>query len=201
VLNKRIHMVGIGGIGMSALAFILSEMGCKVSGSDIEENDIMKKLRRKNITADIGHDASRVKNQDLVVYSSSIRMDNPEISSAQEKGMVIISRTELLKKIMDEKKEIVAVTGTHGKTTITAMASLVLEEAGFDPTVLIGGESPHFGGNAKFGKSRTMVAEVDESDGRFVILKPTHIIIPNLEREHVEHYRDEAHLVDTFREF
>ncbi len=198
---SKIHMVGIGGIGMSGLSFLLAEMGCKVSGSDIEENSIIKRLRRKGVLVNIGHDGSHVKGKDLVVYSSSIPKSNPELVAAKSRKMPVISRTELLKMLMDKNKRIVAVTGTHGKTTITAMASLMLEEAGFDPTVLIGGESPHFGGNAKLGKSETLVAEVDESDGRFVIMRPTHIIMPNLEKEHVEHYKDEAHLVDTFRRF
>jgi len=198
---RKVHMIGIGGIGMSGLALLLAETGREVTGSDIEENDIVKKLRRRGVIIDIGHDASHVKGRDLVVYSSSIRTDNPELTAARSEGTSVISRTELLKKVMDRNKRTVAVTGTHGKTTITAMASFLLEEAGFDPSVLIGGESPHFGGNAKLGKSETLVAEVDESDGRFVILRPTHIIVPNLEMEHVEHYRNEEHLVDTFGRF
>ncbi|MBL7155598.1 MAG: UDP-N-acetylmuramate--L-alanine ligase [Candidatus Omnitrophica bacterium] len=194
-------MIGIGGIGMSGLAFILKESGCRVSGSDVVEGSIVKKLRRKGIIVNIGHDKSYIKDQDIVVYSSSIRMNNPEILAAQEKKILIISRIELLKTVMDGNIDVVAVAGTHGKTTITAMVSLLLEEAGADPTVLIGGESPHFGGNAKSGKSKTLVAEVDESDGRFVILKATHIIMPNLEKEHLEHYQDEAHLANAFRKF
>lgn len=200
--DKKIHMIGIGGIGMSALAFILAETGYSISGSDIEENNVIKKLRRKGVTVDIGHDASRIKGRDLVVYSSSIRADNPELLQARKDGKKVIPRMELLKMVMEKHKRVIAVTGTHGKTTITAMAAHLAEEAGFDPTVLIGGESPHFGGNAKLGKGGTLVAEVDESDGRFVMLEGiTHIIIPNLEKEHVEHYRDEAHLVKTFRDF
>lgn len=200
--NKKIHMVGIGGIGMSGLAFLLCEMGCKVSGSDIIENSIMEKLRRKGITITIGHNGRHLKGQELCVYSSSIRMDNPELLAAKSGKIPVISRSELLKMVMDKNERIIGVTGTHGKTTITAMASLMLEKAGFDPSVLIGGESPHFSGNAKLGKERTIVAEVDESDGRFVILKGvTHLIVPNLEREHPEHYRDERHLVDTFGNF
>lgn len=199
--NNKIHMVGIGGIGMSGLALILNEMGSSVSGSDIEENNIIKKLRGTGVTVNIGHDPSHIKEEGLVVYSSSIRPDNPELLEAERKGIPVIPRIELLKTVMEKNKRVVAVTGTHGKTTITAMASLMLEEAGFDPSVLIGGESPHFGGNAKLGKKETLVAEVDESDGRFVILRPTHIIIPNLEREHVEHYESEKHLVDTFSRF
>ena len=200
-IAKKIHMVGIGGIGMSGLAFILIEMKTKITGSDIEENNLIKKLRLMGAIINIGHSSSHIKDQDLVVYSSSIRPDNPELVAAANKKIPVISRIELLKRLMERNKKVVAITGTHGKTTITAMASLVMEEAGLDPTVLIGGESPHFGGNAKIGKTKTLVTEVDESDGRFVILRPTHIIIPNLEREHVEHYRDEAHIVDTFRQF
>jgi len=199
--KKKIHMIGIGGIGMSGLAFLMREMGCKVSGSDIEENKILEKLRRKKAVINIGHNGSSIRDQDLVVYSSSIRADNPELSAAKKKGIPAIPRIELLKIFMERNKKSIAVTGTHGKTTITAMASLVLSRAGFDPTILIGGESPHFNGNARLGKSGTLVTEVDESDGRFVILKPTHVIVPNLEKEHLEHYRDEADLVDTFKEF
>jgi len=195
-------MIGIGGIGMSALAFILAEKGSNVSGSDIEENNIVKKLHKKGIAADIGHDASRVNGRDLVVFSSSIRADNPELLQARKNRAKVISRIELLKMVMEKYERVIGVTGTHGKTTITAMAAHLLEEAGFDPTVLIGGESPHFAGNAKLGKSGTLAAEVDESDGRLVTLTGlTHIIVPNLEREHLEHYRDEAHLVNTFRDF
>jgi UDP-N-acetylmuramate--L-alanine ligase/UDP-N-acetylenolpyruvoylglucosamine reductase len=200
--KKKIHMVGIGGIGMSALSFLLNEAGYRISGSDIAENNITGKLRRKGISVKIGHDPSHVKGQSLVVYSSSIRGDNPELAAAGSKNIPVISRTELLKMVMEKNKKVVAVTGTHGKTTITAMASLVLEKAGADPSVLIGGESPHFNGNAKLGKSRTLVSEVDESDGKLVMLRGiTHIIIPNLEKEHVEHYKNEAHLVDTLRRF
>ena len=199
--EQSVHMIGIGGIGMSGLALILAGMGHKVSGSDIAPSGITRRLRRQGITVDIGHKASLVKKQDLVVYSSSIRPDNPEILTAKRKKIRVIARIELLKTLMEKYEKSVAVTGTHGKTTITAMSSLLMEMTGFDPAVLIGGESPHFGGNAKLGKGRVLVAEVDESDGRFVILKPTHIIISNLEKEHTEHYKSKAHLVVTFRKF
>lgn len=201
-VSKKIHMVGIGGIGMSALAFILSEMGCNITGSDIETNSIIERLRQKGAAIGIGHDGNHVKDQDIVVYSSSIKMNNAELLVANKKRIPIISRTELLKMVMERYKKIIAVTGTHGKTTITALTSHLLEKASLDPTVLIGGESPHFSGNAKLGKGDdVIVSEVDESDGRFVILRPTHIIVPNLEKEHFEHYNNEKHLVDTFRQF
>ncbi len=197
-----IHMIGVGGIGMSALALILDETGYSVTGSDIEENDIIKKLRGKGMAIGVGHNASRVNDRDLVVFSSSIRADNPEILQARKNRTKVISRTELLKMVMEKYERVIGITGTHGKTTITAMTAHLLEEAGFDPTALIGGESPHFAGNAKLGKSGTLVAEVDESDGRLVHLTGlTHAIIPNLEREHLEHYGDERRLLKTFERF
>jgi len=199
--NKKIHMVGIGGIGMSGLAFALAEMGCKVSGSDVEKNSIINKLMEKGIDVAIGHAGFHVKNPDIVVYSSSIRKGNPELLMAAGRNIPVVPRIWLLKMVMDMHRTKVAVLGTHGKTTITAMASFVAEKGGLDPTVLIGGESPHFNGNAKLGKKRTIVAEVDESDGKFVMLRPTHMLMPNLEREHAEHYKDEKHLLRVFKAF
>lgn len=198
---KKIHLVGIGGIGMSGLAFILAETGCAVSGSDVVENPIIKKLRKKGITVNIGHSAGRLGSPDIVAHSSSIRQNNPELQAARESKIPVIPRIRLLKMVMDRYKRTVAISGTHGKTTITAMASLLAEEAGMDPTVLIGGESPHFGGNAKLGRKDTLIAEADESDGRFVILKPTHMIMPNLEWEHAEYYENESGLVSVFKRF
>lgn len=199
--NKKIHMVGIGGIGMSGLAFILTRMGCAVSGSDIEESDITKRLRRVGVTVDIGHSAGRLRAPELAVYSSSIRADNPELEEARFKKIPVIPRIELLRMVMEKYRKTIGVLGTHGKTTTTAMVSLLTEKAGMDPTVLVGGNSPHFRGNAKIGKSKMLVTEIDESDGRFICLRPTHILMPNLEREHAEFYRDEAHLVNVFKRF
>jgi len=199
--NKEIHMVGIGGIGMSGISFILNEMGCKVTGSDVDENNIVKKLREKGIRVDLGHKRINVGKSDIVVYSSSIRDNNPELIAARRKNIPALPRIHILKMLMDRYKRSIAISGTHGKTTTTAMASLVLEEAGFDPTVILGGESPHFNGNARMGKGDTVVAEADESDGRFVILRPTHFLMTNLEREHTEHYRSESHLVSVFEKF
>ena len=200
--KNKIHLVGIGGIGMSGLALILADMGIPITGSDVEENNIIKKLRKKNIEINIGHRAQAITDQGLCVYSSSIRANNPELLAAKKKGISVIPRIELLKAVMSKYKKVIGVTGTHGKTTITAMASLLTEAAGLDPTVLIGGESPYFDGNAKLGKGDLIVAEVDESDGRFVVLDNlTHIIMPNLEKEHAEHYKSEAHLLDAFKKF
>ncbi|NQU95751.1 MAG: UDP-N-acetylmuramate--L-alanine ligase [Candidatus Omnitrophica bacterium] len=198
----KVHLVGIGGIGMSGLAFILSGMGASVTGSDIEENSIIKKLRERNVNINIGHKAEAITDQELCVYSTSIRENNPELLAARDKGIPVMPRIELLNLIMERYEKVIGVTGTHGKTTITAMASHLLEVAGMDPTVLIGGESSNFDGNAKLGKGNVLVAEVDESDGRFVVLDNlTHIIMPNLEKEHMEYYRSEAHLLDVFKKF
>ncbi|MBL7157826.1 MAG: UDP-N-acetylmuramate--L-alanine ligase [Candidatus Omnitrophica bacterium] len=198
----KVHLIGIGGIGMSGLAFILSRMGSSVTGSDIEENSIVKKLREKNITINIGHKAEAITDQELCVYSTSIRANNPELLRARDKGIPVIPRIELLGLVMERYEKVIGVTGTHGKTTITAMASHLLQVAGTDPTVLIGGESPNFDGNAKLGKGNVLVAEIDESDGRFVGLSNlTHIIMPNLEKEHMEYYRSESHLLDVFKKF
>lgn len=199
--NKKIHMIGIGGIGMSGLAFILARIGCAVSGSDIEENEITKRLRREGVTVYIGHSAGRLRAPEVIVYSSSIRADNSELKEARLKKIPVIPRIELLRMVMEKYRKTIGVLGTHGKTTTTAMVSLLTEKAGMDPTVLIGGDSPHFRGNAKIGKSKMLVTEIDESDGRFVCLRPTHILMPNLEREHAEFYRDEAHLVNVFKRF
>lgn len=198
---KTIYMVGIGGIGMSGLAFILKEMGHAVSGSDVLENSITKKLKARGIVVRLGHAGSDFTGVNLVVFSSSIRKDNPELRRARKIGITTIPRIELLKMVMDGYKKRIGILGTHGKTTITAMTSLVLEKAGAQPTVLIGGESVHFGGNAKLGGKDVIVAEVDESDGHFPIVNATHIIMPNLENEHAEHYKDESHMVLTFKRF
>jgi len=199
--NKKVHMVGIGGIGMSGLALLLTGLGARVSGSDLCNNTLIRKLRGKGVRINIGHDKNNVKTADIVVHSSSIRDNNPEILNARQRDIKVISRIELLGMIACRHKHFVAVTGTHGKTTITGMASFLMQEAGFEPTVLIGGESPHFNGNAKLGSGDLFVAEVDESDGRFVGLKPDHIIISNLEKEHVEHYRSKTSLFSAFRKF
>lgn len=200
--KKRMHMVGIGGIGMSGLAILFRGMGWDVTGSDIEENDIIKKLKKKGIRVDVGHNAGYIKNRDIVVYSSSIPSGNPELLAARAKGLRIISRIELLKMIMDKNKITIGITGTHGKTTTTAMASVLALQAGLEPTVLVGGESSHFDGNAKLGKGKLLVAEVDESDGKLVCLDNlSHIIMTNLEKEHLEHYKDEAHLLNVFKKF
>ena len=201
IIANNVHMVGIGGIGMSGLAFILREMGYSVSGSDIEENDITKKLRTKGVVVNIGHKKENINDSGLLVYSSSIGPQNSELAAARQKKIPVIPRTRLLGIVMDKSKRSIAVTGTHGKTTITAMAALLTAYAGMEPTFLIGGVLSQLGGNAKLGTGEIVVAEVDESDGRFAALKPTHVIMPNLEREHPEHYKSEKELVNTFKKF
>jgi len=186
---------------MSALAHIFSGYGYKISGSDIEINNITKALQRKKIDVKIGHNSSNITDQDLVVYSSCIKENNPEIIAARSKRIPIMPRIELLQELMKLHKKTIGIAGTHGKTTITAMAALLTENAGLSPTLLIGGESPHFKGNVKLGKRNLLVSEVDESDGRFILLRPSHIVISNIEYEHPERYKNEGMLVDTFRHF
>ena len=180
-------MVGIGGAGMSAIAYILLQMGKKVSGSDISYNGVIRRLEGLGAEVFIGHRAENVDTPDVVVVSSAIRGDNPELLEAKRKGIPVLKRIEMLK-LMSQGKKLVAITGTHGKTTTTSMTALVFKECGLDPTILIGGELNDIGGNAVLGRGEFVVSEVDESDGSFVILDPYVQIITNVEGDHLEHY-------------
>lgn len=185
--QKKVHFIGLGGIGMSALALVLRDFGIAVQGSDLAENYLTPKLREKNITYFVGQKYENISDEvSLVVKTSIIKDNNPEIIAAKDKGIKIISRAELLALIMQNYTNI-TISGTHGKTSTTAMVSLVLELAGLDPTVVNGGVINYFGCNSKIGKGKYLVAESDESDGSFVIL-PTNIgAITNIEAEHLEH--------------
>ncbi|GAI54057.1 unnamed protein product, partial [marine sediment metagenome] len=173
-MNKKklhIHLIGIGGSGMSGLASILLDLGYRISGSDIMPSKITKRLTDKGATIFKGHSRDNIKGVNLVVVSSAIPESNPEIEGAIKENIKIIKRAEMLAKIMEHKYGI-AVAGTHGKTTTTSMISLLLEKSGFDPTVIIGGEVNDIQGNAKLGFGRCVVAEADESDGSFLKLNP-----------------------------
>ena len=189
ILDKdNIHFVGIGGIGMSAIALVLLKMGYKVSGSDLEGNGLTKKLSKMGADIFTAHNASNLPaNTQVVVYSSSINSANPEIAEAIKRNLPVVKRAQALGEILNAKKGI-AVTGTHGKTTTTSLISVMLEKCKLDPTVIIGGEVELFGGNAKFGKGEYIVAEADESDGSFLYLKPMYSVITNIEMEHVDYY-------------
>jgi len=193
-------MIGIGGAGMSAIAYILLRMGKKVSGSDISYNGVIERLKGMGAEVYIGHRAENVDTPDVVVVSSAIKDDNPELMEARGRGITILKRIEMLKLISQDRK-LIAVTGTHGKTTTTSMTALVFKECNLDPTILIGGELNDIGGNAVLGKGEFVVSEVDESDGSFVVLSPYVQIITNVEEDHLEHYGwDIRNLYDAFVE-
>ncbi len=184
---KRVHFVGIGGYGMSALAKIMLQMNYMVTGSDLNESQITRKLEDIGVKIDYFHGPDNIKGADLVVYSTAIPSTNSEIMAAREKGIPLWHRSELLAYLINSKYGI-AVAGTHGKTTTTSMLSLVMEKAGLDPTAVIGGELTDFDGNARLGKSHYLVAEACESDHSFLRYKPAVAIVTNVEADHLEHY-------------
>ncbi|RLJ70862.1 UDP-N-acetylmuramate--L-alanine ligase [Hydrogenivirga caldilitoris] len=198
---KYFHFVGIGGIGMSGIAQILLEMNYRVSGSDIKESKNTELLRRKGADIYIGHSADNIKDKvQVVVYSSAVREDNPELVRARELGIPVIPRGEMLAELF-KLKEGIAVSGSHGKTTTTSMIAHILEEAGFDPTVIIGGILQRLGSNAKLGKGDLLVSEADESDGSFLKLLPAVGVITNIDLEHMDYYRDIEDIVSAFSKF
>jgi UDP-N-acetylmuramate--alanine ligase len=184
---QRVHFVGIGGYGMSAIARVLIDLGYKVTGSDVAMNDLAQKLVERGAVVYIGHDAKHVAGSDLVVYSTSIPKDNPEVVAAQASGIPVLHRSQMLARILNERTG-VAVAGAHGKTTTTSMIAHVLEECGVDPTFIIGGELLNAGTNAKAGKSDIVVAEADESDGSFLEYRPVYEVVTNIEPDHLEHF-------------
>jgi len=187
--KKNIHFVGIGGIGMSGLALILLKMGYRISGSDLESNNLTSKIERSGGRVYRGHRASNLKKDvDAIVLSSAVSRDNPELAEGRRRGITVFHRAEVLAALLNAKKGI-AVTGTHGKTTTASLISVMLENLKFDPTVAIGGEINCLNGNAKLGRGRYLVAEADESDSSFLHLKPLYAVITNIELEHLDHYK------------
>ncbi|BCV24691.1 UDP-N-acetylmuramate--L-alanine ligase [Gelria sp. Kuro-4] len=199
--NKRtIHFIGIGGAGMSAIAKVLLEAGNTITGSDLKRSEATARLARMGATIYIGHRAKNLKHPDLVVVSSAIPATNVELAAAKEAGIPIVQRGEMLAELMDDRKGI-AVAGAHGKTTTTSMISLVLERAGLDPTVLIGGELNDIGGNAKVGRGEYLVAEADESDGSFLKLRPHIAVVTNVEDDHLDYYGSVEKIAAAFATF
>ncbi len=184
---KKVHFVGIGGYGMSALAKILHKMNYIVTGSDLNESKITKRLGEMGVEIFYYHSPENIEGADLVVYSTAIPESNPEIHAAKENNIILWHRSELLAYLINTKYGI-AVAGTHGKTTTTAMISLILEKAGLDPTAVIGGELTDFDGNAKLGESDYLVAEACESDHSFLRYKPFLAVVTNVEADHLEYY-------------
>lgn len=199
--GQRVHFIGIGGYGMSGLARVLLETGYAVTGSDARRSDRTALLERLGATVYIGHDPAHVRGAGVVVYSTDVPPDNPELVAARAAGVAVVHRSEVLAELVNGREGI-AVTGTHGKTTTTAMIATVLEEAGLDPTVLVGGEVERFGGTAKVGRGPHVVAEADESDGSFVRYRPRIAVVTNVEPEHLEHYGgDFQNVIRAYRRF
>jgi UDP-N-acetylmuramate--alanine ligase len=198
---QHIHFVGIGGIGMSGIAELLLNLGYRVSGSDVRETDITRRLQELGATVLIGHHRDHVRGAHVVVLSSAISEGNPEVAAARSMGKVpVIRRAEMLAELMRLRYSVL-VAGAHGKTTTTSMVSTVLARGNLDPTVVIGGRLNAWGTNAKLGRGDFVVAEADESDGTFLLLPPTIAVVTNIDLEHLDYYRDLEHIQQTFLEF
>jgi UDP-N-acetylmuramate--alanine ligase len=197
---QHIHFVGIGGIGMSGIAEVLLNLGYRVSGSDLEDSEITLRLSDLGAVICHGHRRENVKDADVVVVSSAIRQDNPEIEAARERLIPVIPRAEMLAELMRMKYG-VAVAGTHGKTTTTSLIATILGHGHLDPTVVIGGRLNSIGSNAKLGQGEFLVAEADESDGSFLKLSPTIAVVTTIDLEHVDHYPNIKAVREAFLEF
>ena len=197
---RRIHFVGIGGIGMSGIAEVLHNLGYLVSGSDSRESETTRRLASLGVRVVIGHQAENLGEADVVVRSSAVGQENAEVAAARQRLVPVIQRAEMLAELMRMKYG-VAVAGTHGKTTTTSMVATVLARGGLDPTMVIGGRLNALGSNAKLGRGDFLVAEADESDGSFLKLSPTIAVVTTVDAEHLDYYRDLAHIQDTFVEF
>ncbi len=198
--GRNIHFVGIGGAGMSGIARIMLSQGLSISGSDVKDSSITQVLANLGAKIFIGHDAKNVSNVDLLITSGAIAEGNPELVAAKERGLEILTRAQALAFLMEEKRSI-AVAGTHGKTTTTAMLTVALQSAGLDPSFAIGGLINSSGVNAHLGSGDIFVAEADESDGSFTAYHPLGAIITNLELDHVDHFASLEDLYAVFVEF
>jgi UDP-N-acetylmuramate--alanine ligase len=198
---KRIHCLGIGGIGLSAVAEILLDNGHTVSGSDMKRSDITEHLESKGIKIYYEHKAENVDHVDAVVYSAAISRENPEMVRAAELGIPVLTRAEALGMLMKNYKNSVAICGSHGKTTVTSMTSLILRNAKYEPTILIGGKLPDINGNIEIGKNEYFVTEACEYMDSFLSLKPTIGVILNIDSDHLDYFKDMDHIVRSFRQF
>jgi len=197
---RRIHFVGIGGIGMSGIAEVLLNLGFTVSGSDLKATPVTDRLSKMGARVFEGHAVNNVQDAQVVVVSSAIPPDNPEVQEAQRLQIPVIPRAEMLAELM-RLKFCVAVAGAHGKTTVTSMVAVMLTHAGLDPTAVIGGRLDVFASSARLGKGELMVVEADESDRSFLYLLPSIAVITNIDREHLDHYRDLSEITSAFLSF
>jgi len=187
---QHVHFVGIGGIGMSGIAEVLVNLGFRVSGTDLKRSNVTDRLQQMGVEFIEGHSAENIGDSHVVVRSTAVRDDNPEVLEAQRRSIPVIPRAEMLAELMRLKPHTVAVAGSHGKTTTTSMVATVLGNAGLDPTIVVGGVVGAFGSNAHLGTSDLMVVEADESDRSFLMLTPTIAVVTNIDREHMDYYHD-----------
>lgn len=198
---KHIHCIGIGGIGLSAIADILVARGYKVTGSDMNQNEITQKLEKKGIKVFYGHEASNINGADIIVFSAAISPENPELKKALEENITCISRAKMLGELMRHYKTSIAVSGTHGKTTTTSMVALVLKAAEKDPTILVGGNLEEIDGNVSVGRSDYFITEACEYVDSFLELAPKIEIILNIDSDHLDYFKDIDHIVKSFNRF
>ncbi len=197
---RSVHIVGIGGAGMSAIATVLEGMGYRVSGSDMKSSPLLRRLRATGVEVSIGHDPRNVQGADLVTASTAVKDSNPELVEARRRGLPVMSRAAVLSAIASSRR-CIAVSGTHGKTTTTSMLALVLVEAGLHPAFLIGGDVNEIGTNAVWDSGEWLVVEADESDGTFLELAPEVAVVTNVEPDHLDYYGSFEALVGAFESF
>ncbi|MEP6945234.1 MAG: UDP-N-acetylmuramate--L-alanine ligase [Acidobacteriota bacterium] len=199
---KNIHFIGVGGIGMSGIAEVLCNLGFSVTGSDIKKSKNTDRLETLfDMTITEGHSAENVGGAEVVVYSSAVKDDNPEVAEAKRRSIPVIPRAEMLAELMTLKPYAVAVSGTHGKTSTTSMVATILGHAGIDPTTIVGGVVDTLGSNARLGQSEWFVTEADESDRSFLMLYPTIAVVTNIDKEHMESYKGMDDVVQCFTDF
>src|ERR671919_2593342 len=186
---RRVHLVGIGGAGMSGIARLLLARGVRVSGSDLKDGPALPALREEGASVHVGHDGALIDGVDAVVVSTAIGPGNPEVEEARSRGIPVLARAQVLAALSREGRT-VAVAGPHGKTTTTSTVAVILERAGLDPTYVIGGDLNESGSNARSGKGNLFVAEADESDGSFLLLSPDIAVVTNIEPDHLDFYPD-----------
>lgn len=198
--NKKFHFIGIGGVGMSAIANVMLDMGYEISGSDISTSEVIQQLKTKGAKIYIGHNKTNIDTKMNIVISSAIKDSNEELVFAKENNLKIYHRSDLLSLLLNDKKGI-AVAGAHGKTTTSSMISVVLEYAKKDPTIIIGGFVDYLKGNSKLGKSEFLVAEADESDGTFLKFYPYISVITNIEDDHMDFYKTTDNILKAFKQY
>ena len=194
---RRVHFVGIGGVGMSGIAEVLHNLGYEVSGSDAKESENTRRLKKAGLHVAVGHSAAAARGAQVVVVSSAVAADNPEVAWARANSVPVVLRAQMLAEL-GRMKRTVTVAGSHGKTTTTSMVSLALAAAGAKPTMIIGGQLRNINGNAKLGVGDYMVAEADESDGSFLYLSPLCAVVTNVDNDHLDYYKDMARLKQAF---